>query len=408
MVRRTLLAFILCGSWGYTQEPCCVLGLDKEAPDPAKLHKQRCPRPKRFALVFSFGYAGDLMPKEDDRFDTLLAKIKVAGFNTIHCPYSRGRLALCKKRGVQMMIDLLAPEAHVYNSPDKAKALCEKLRGDPDVWGYNIWNDPIRKTTPGRIRDIDNVRLWDPTHPAFCGTYRTDGMRTLDNPDAFGYYDFHWKRGLAQHFPHLVTFAGWARERNAWFYSWLSVTSGAPGKGNYNRCLWSANTAIAAGQKGILWFLATDMMDKKTLEWTQIGQDIARVHDAIAPLADELAQLESIALYATPVTKSPNNEPLAREAMPAGLERNVAPRDFWAQPLSGEVLLGVFKDRGGRDALYIANHNAYAEQEVKLKLGPERRASLFQHGKWTPAEMKDGVLRLPLPPAAAALLRLEK
>src|SRR4051812_3863346 len=87
------------------------------------LDKQRCPKPTRFALVFSFGYASDLMPKDDARFEELLVKIKAAGFNTIHCTYTEKRLDLCKKHGILAMIDLLAPEHHVYNSPDKAKAV---------------------------------------------------------------------------------------------------------------------------------------------------------------------------------------------------------------------------------------------------------------------------------------------
>src|SRR5207249_2570938 len=36
-----------------------------------QLARQRCPKPRRLALVFSFGYAGDLMPKEDARFGEL-------------------------------------------------------------------------------------------------------------------------------------------------------------------------------------------------------------------------------------------------------------------------------------------------------------------------------------------------
>jgi hypothetical protein len=34
------------------------------------------------------------------------------------------------------MVDLLAEQHHVYKSPEKAQALCEKLRNNPTVWGY--------------------------------------------------------------------------------------------------------------------------------------------------------------------------------------------------------------------------------------------------------------------------------
>lgn len=378
--------------------------------DQNKLAKQRCPKPRRFALVFSFGYAGDLMPRDDAKFDELLGKIKAAGFNTVHCTFTDKRLELCKKHDVQMMVDLLAPEHHVYKSPEKAQAVCEKLRGNPLVWGYNIWNDPYRKTTPGRVRDVNHVRTWDPTHPAFTGTYRTDGMRGLDNPDIFGYYDFHWKRGLGLHFPHLLAYSGWAKERNAWFYSWLSVTSGQPGKGNFNRSLWSANTAIACGQKGILWFLGTDMMDQKTLAWSEAGKDIARVHRAIAALAYELTRLDNpSAIYSTAMTRTANNDPLPdgkKEMMPPGLEKNAFPADFWLQPQGGEFVMGVFKTDRNEDAVFLANHNAYVEQTAVLKLARPQQIRLFNRatGTWTPAAVKDGVLRITLEPGGGELL----
>ena len=130
----------------------------------------------------------------------------------VHCTYTEKRLDLCKKHGVKMMLDLLAPDVHhVYKSADKARAVCEKLRGNPNVWGYNIWNDRFAKSGERRRRDINTVRGWDPTHPAYSGTYRTEGMGHLVNADILGYYDFHWNRGRDQHFPHLMAYLNCAR-----------------------------------------------------------------------------------------------------------------------------------------------------------------------------------------------------
>ena len=125
-------------------------------------------KPSEFALIFSFGYAADHMPKEDARFDDLLIKLKAAHFNVVHCPYTEKRLELCKKHGVKMMVDLLVDEHHVYKNADKAKELCEKLRNHPDIWGYNIWNDPFGKSVEGRKRDINSVRLGTRRIPRFA------------------------------------------------------------------------------------------------------------------------------------------------------------------------------------------------------------------------------------------------
>jgi hypothetical protein len=380
--------------------------------DLANLGKQRCPKPVEFALVFSFGYAGDHLPSDDTRFDQLLQTIREAGFNTIHCIYTDRRLELCKKRGIKMMVDLLAEQHHVYQSPAKARAVCEKLRDHPAAWGYNIWNDSFGKSGAGRRRDVNAVRQWDPTHPAYVGTYRTHGMSELVNADIIGYYDFHWKRGTGQHFPHLLAYRSWAREHDAWFYTWLSATSGQAGKGNFNRCLYSANTGIACGLKGILWFLGPALMNSTTQEWTEAGRDVARVNKEVLPLARELAKLGNpSAVYSTPITRTLNNEPLPdgrNEALPPGLGNNAFPKDFWIQPAGGEFLLGVFQDDRKRDLIFLANHNAYAAQDVALRVSREVVVRLFnrREGRWQPLAVGGGVVRLRLGPAGGELLLL--
>lgn len=380
----------------------------------AALETQRCPKPAELANVFSFGYGGDTMPKEDARFEELLGKIKAAGFNTIHCTYTAGRLALCKKHGVKMMIDLLAAEHHVYKNLDGAKALCAKLRGNPDVWGYNIYNDNFGKRGAGRKRDVNSVRTWDPTHPAYCGTYRTHGMRHLTNADVFGYYDFHWKRGPHYNFPHLLRYSAWARERKAVFYRWVWASSGLPGKGNYNRSLHTVTTSIACGLKGVLWFLATQMMSPKTLEWSAVGRDIAKVNEQFMPLSKEIAALGNpVAIYSTPITKTNKDRALPdgkASMMPPGLERNAFPEDFWLQPARGELVMGVFRDDQGRDAVFLANHNCYAEQAVTLKLTKPLKVGLFDRGarEWRALPVANNTLSFTLGPAAGELLRFKK
>jgi len=392
-----------------------ALGATGSAAEPDKgaaLEKQRCPRPDQFATVFSFGYAGDQMPKDDARFDALLTKLKEAGFNTVQCVYTDRRLELCRKHGIKMMVDLLAEEHHVYKNVEAAKALCGKLRGKPEVWGYAIWHDNIGKTYDGRKRDIANLRSWDPTHPAFCGTYRTYGMSHLTNADVMGYYDYHWKRGCEQHFPHLLAYARWATERNAVFYRWVETDAGIPGKGNFNRSLYTATTSIACGLKGILWFIGTRLMDPNSLEWTAAGGDIAKVNKEIMPVSEKIAKLGNpVAIYSTPITKTANNEALPdgkASTMPPGLEQNAFPKDFGLQPAGGEFVMGVFKAEGGTDAFFVANHNAYAEQSVTLKLAKAAKLSLFDGatGRWQLLPLAERSVALKLGPAGGALLRV--
>jgi len=394
----------------------CPVGAAAEADaEPAKLEKQRAPGPREFASVFSFGYGSDKMPKDDAKFEQLLAKIKAGGFNVVHSSYTRRRLELCKAGGVKMMIDFLdRANHHVYKNVDGAKAVAAKVKGDPGVWGYNIWNESFGKMGPGRARDILNVRRWDPTHPAYCGTYRAYGMRHLVNSDVFGYYDYHWKRGPHYHFPHLMSYWQAAGANNSRFYRWVSTDSGMAGKGNFNRSLYTANTSIACGLKGILWFIGTRMMNPATLGWTTIGGDITKVNKEIMPLRGQLVGLGNpVAVYTTPITKTLKDRALPdgkTSMLPGGLEKHAFAKDFWIQPAGGQFIMGVFKDGQKRDAVFVANHNAYAGQTVRLKLARAVKVHMFsrKEGKWQPVDVADNTITFQLTPAGGELLRFEK
>jgi len=350
-----------------------------------------------------------------EKFEKLLAKIEAGGFNVVHCSYTPKRLELCKAGGVRMMIDFLdAANHHVYKNVDGAKAVAAKVAGDRGVWGYNIWNESFGKTGPGRRRDILNVRRWDPTHPAYCGTYRTYGMRHLAGSDVFGYYDYHWKRGPHYHFPHLMSYWRAAKANDSRFYRWVSTDSGLAGKGNFNRSLYTANTSVACGLKGILWFIGTRMMNLATLEWTTIGGDITKVNAEIMPLSRELAGLGNpVAVHTTPITKTLKDRALPdgkTSMLPGGLEKHAFGKDFWIQPVGGEFVMGVFKDARNRDAVFVANHNTYAEQAVKLKLAKPLKVHMFsrKQRKWQPLDVADNTITFKLPPAGGELLRFEK
>jgi hypothetical protein len=283
-----------------------------------------------------------------------------------------------------MMIDFLAEDrrAHVYKNAADCKALCGRLRGNPNVWGYNIWNGNCAGIGAGRQRDILNVRRWDPTHPVFVGTVRDNGVEYLTNADVFGYYDLHWRRNVQMHLGLYPTkYLELARKANSFYYSWYDSTAGKAGEENYRRSLWSANIGIACGQKGILWFLAP--MDRKTLQWTPEKDDIARINRSILPIAGELVRLGNpLEVYSTARTKDMNNAALpAGQAGKAPAGFKPFPEDFRIQPAAGEFIMGLFSD-GKDDVIYVANHNAFAPQNVRLKLA--RPMIAVRHGPETP------------------------
>ena len=94
--------------------------------DPKDATLSRVQMPAEFALVFSFGYVTDWMPKDPAVFERTLEHMKRTGINTIHCKYTDWRLKLCEKHGIMMMIDLAVPEhdlKHAQCEPGEAEDL---------------------------------------------------------------------------------------------------------------------------------------------------------------------------------------------------------------------------------------------------------------------------------------------
>lgn len=382
------------------------------AEDPAAEARLRR-RPREFSSVFNFGYGGDDFPEDPALFETIVAKLgREGGFNAILCSWSDERAGICRKHGMRIMVDLLNGRHHVYDTPAETGALLERLRDDDVVMGYHLWSDKIGGRGAGRIRDIRNCNAWDPTHPAYSATYKTGDLEAVAHADIFGWYDFHWKRaGWNSHFNMLQAALPLARKNDAVFYSLLSTDSGLPGKGNYNRSLWSVNQGVAFGMKGVLWFIGLRQMNKATGEWTEAGRDINRVNAQIMPLKGELVRLGNpVAVYATPITRDANDrEVVGGPSMLAELAGNAFPADFWMQPTAGEFTMGVFVDDEKRDAVYVANLNAYAPQRVTLILGRVVSPRLFDRRTraWRDLPLADGTMSLELGPGEGELVRFE-
>lgn len=364
--------------------------------------------PKQFPIVFTFGYQeNDMLPTDPTMFEIVVKRIKAAHFNTIMGSYADWKLDICKKHDMQFIVNLLTTDHHVYKNLEGAEALCKKLRGNETVWGYHLYSDMNYKTAKGRSRDIDNVHRWDPTHPTFVGSYKLSGNNKLENPDVHAYYDFHWQRGPHMNFPHLISAMAVSKSKGAYFYRWMRVTSGKAGKGNPNRCLYTANTSIACGLKGVFWFIGQEMMDTKTYEWNQFGKDIVAVNAELIPLGPELMKLGNPqAVFSTPTSKTlKDREKEASEpAIPTPLQG--IPSNHWLQVKSGEALIGCFEDDQKRRVVVIANHNTYASQKITLSASA-KQAEIFnrQSKKWTPIEGKDMTFSFELKPAGAELVR---
>ncbi len=389
----------------------------KVAAESAPLDKQAQARrrPKAYLAIFINGYGGDVLPPEPAQFEKLLEAITKEGhFNSVLCKYTPEREALCKKHGVLMVVDLLA-EPHVYKSPEECEKLLKTLQNNQTVAAYHLWADRFGSTGAGRARDIDNVHKWDPTHATYSGTYQSGGIAHLAKSDFISYYDFAWKRGPHKNFPNLLAAWSTAKGTDNRLGRYCTTDAGLPGKGNYNRMLYTQTTSIACGLRAAMWHIGSRIMNMGNFEFNQYGKDLAAVNAWIKPMRTEIAKIGlPTAIYSTSWTKDWNDRPVTptdgKPAMPPGLEKNAFPADFWIQPAGGEFVMGVSKyNDTERDVVFIANHNAYAEQKVTLKLTRAAKPRIFDRtsGAYTDAAVKDGSFSFQLDAAGAAIVLFE-
>jgi len=371
---------------------------------------------KTYLAIFINGYGSDPLPKDDKSFEKLLEVItKQGNFNAILCTYTPEREALCKKHNVLMVVDLL-DTPHVYKDPEGCEKLLKSLRGNSTIAAYHVWSDRFGAQGEGRARDIDNVHRWDPTHATFAGTYNSDGMQFLAKSDIISFYDFHWKRGPHKNFQNLIN--GWktAQANDSRLGRYCSSDPGMPGKGNYNRMLHTQTTSIACGLRASMWHIGSRFMDMNTFKLNEFGLDLAKVNAWLAPMREEIAKLGlPTAIYSTNWTMDSKNKPVespdGKGVLPPGLENHGFPADFWLKPESGEFVMSVSKYADtDTHALFLANHNAYLEQDVKLKVTGNAKFKIFdrESSSYKDLPVKDGAISLKLDQAGAAIVLFAK
>jgi hypothetical protein len=393
-----------------------VLGVRAQGvPDPARNLPD-----DEMALVFSMGYAGDLLPQEPEAFDAVMKTVAEAGYNTVLASYEDWRLPILEKHGLKLMVDMLDERHHIYRNLEGAEGLARSLVGEDRIWGYHLFSDTASTIVPGRQRDIDMLRSWDPGHPTFVGTQQhvKGTLRQMTSPDVVGYYDYHWTRDRGTHFPNLEFFGDYADEKDAFLYRWIQVDPGLAGKGNPNRIRYTVFSSMARGLKGVMWFLGSRLIDTRSWQWNQFGLDVASVNHDVLPLAAVFAPLRHVATWSTRQTVNANNDPRGAEEPPIPPGLDAIPEDFWVQVESGEVILGQFRhpdetdETGARGEagryVFVANHNAYVAQALTMTLAVDvARVEWFDRavGAWVDLDPSEGRVGLEILPGNGELLR---
>lgn len=385
--------------------------------------KQSPPLPKEFAFVLSDGYGeADHYSNDPKVFENLLVNMRKSGFNTIHCLYRDWRVDLCKKHDVKMMIDVLAwkegAEADIRRPEQRAavKKICEAVRGNDAVWGYNLWNETLSYFGNPDGKDIDDyckmLKDWDPTHPVWIGS-RTVSYANgpKSKPGVHGYYDYAWQRGFKWHFADLL-----------WYYKYVPSQDGVFGRweqgSNYNANSHGLNTSIAFGNKVTIWFIGGPFDKEGNVDPKHRFHHLVKIGQETQKLYPEIAKIgRPTDVFSTPTTKTHDNKDRdeadrKKEPVPWGLP--AIPNDFWFQVKEGEAVAGFFRYENGDDAVFIANHNAFAKQDMVIQLSeavaPKAQVDIFdrESGEWKKlSHPKDGTYTFELRPGGGELLRIK-
>ncbi len=376
------------------------------------------PPPGDFAFTLNNGYGEACkFPTDPAVFENLLVNMKKAGFNTIYCVYKDWRIPLCKKHGIRMMVDVLAwhegAETDIRRNEEQraaVKAICEKSRGEDAIWGYNIWNEKMAFFGYPDGKSIDDyilmLKKWDPTHPVWMGTYRVSYANApKSKPGVHAYYDYHWQRGFLWHFADLRWYQGHVKSQDGYTGRWMLGS-------NYNMNSYTLNTSIAYGLKVVIWFIGGPFDEKGNIDPKHRFFHLVRIGQEMHTLYPEIGKIgRPSEVYSTPTVKSESNKDKDK-GQPWGLPG--FPKEHWLQVERGEAVLGFFKyDNGPDDAIYVANHNAYAPQQMVLVLDPEKckkaSAEIFDRetGKWKELKKADHKISLDLRTAGGELIRVK-
>lgn len=396
------LALALIATLAAAAAPSPASADDGNPPSPSTSPANAVPLPDRFTVCFFLGYVTDNLPTNPAVFESLVTNLAASGFTVVHGTYADWRVEACRRHGLRFMIDMVTPELDFRKDPSKAEALCRKLRGDPAVWGYALWYADNCNAQFNPV--LEKFRAWDSTHPCFVGAKYCAGIEELTvNPGVLAWEDLDWYEPQQRHFTDLMKMFRCNRKLGAQTGRWIVMA----GK---DKDRYTINQSIAAGLKNLMWFIGGPW-DRKNETWVPDHYTLD-LNRELRPMHAELMTIgQPLAVYSTPVSCTASNTPTPKR-IPEALVP--VPADFWLGVDRGEALLGIYRCADGADAVYAANHNAFAAQDMAMTLKPGKDRAMpnvrifdVAAGDWRPLERRDGTIGFTLPPGGGALLRFD-
>jgi len=221
-------------------------------------------------------------------------------------------------------------------------------------------------------------------------------------PGVHAYYDYHWQRGFHWHFAALNWYLNHARSQDGVIGRWMLGS-------DYNRNSYTLNTSIAFGLKVVIWFIGGPFDAEGNIDPNHRFAHLVTIGQEMDALYPELCKFKlPEVVYSTPTVKTADNKDKDKD-VPWRLAP--FPEDYWMQVRDGEAVVGFFKYENGDDAVYVANHNAFAAQKMVLELrGPTVKGAKLELLNRDTAEwdaLDSGMCVFDLRPGGGELLRVK-
>lgn len=309
-------------------------------------------------------------PKDNNNWDAMAKFVTSNGFNVVEGGVEH--LDICRKHG--LMVRLGGDQATLDLAP--------KLKNDPAVFGYFISDRRRRDSFPAFANIAKIFEKADPNHPTIFinrANWNEFGDFTKQvNPMLLDFYHYHAmpRRHPERYFLYLLMFRDLGH-KNGIPVMRCTSSSSAP-----NVLRHTIYSSLAYGVKGFHFWVPWIFAHAKDNEGNAVLKDgkldmyitlphLTEVAKEVQYMSPFLSNSRSIEIYHTD---------------PLPISGGKSPKDNWCQLNGTNLLLGVFKENGGKDLLLITNKNTGQNQKatISFDLTVKGVAKMNKkNGKWS-------------------------
>ncbi|MEE3176886.1 MAG: hypothetical protein VX269_06010 [Verrucomicrobiota bacterium] len=336
-------------------------------------------------------------PKDLNHWDTMAKFVTSHGFNVVEGGVEH--LDVCRKHG--LMVRLGGDQATLDLAP--------KLKDDPAVFGYFISDRRRRDSFPAFANIAKIFGKADPNHPTIFinrANWNEFGDFTKQvNPMLLDFYHYHAmpRRHPERYYLYLLMFRDLGHKNGI---PVMRCTSSSSPPNVLRHTIYSS---LAYGVKGFHFWVPWIFAHAKDNEGNAVLKEgkldmyitlphLTEVAKEVQHMSPFLSNSRSIDIYHTD---------------PLPISGGKSPEDNWCQLNGTNLLLGVFKENGGKDFLLVTNKNTGQKQKAKISFDSTVKGVAKMNkktGQWSDLTIHSGqekrFLELEMSPGDGELLKV--